>query len=676
MPSQVASYNDDDLIGTDATTADANFDQAHPLYAFARAISPRSRPTTRRCATARRSIATRRATAGIYAFSRIDPDERDRVRRRAQQRRDGEDAGDPDVLGRRRLQRRCGRPASAALTTNGVGPADGHRAAAVGGRLPRRRGAGRETRGARASRVAAPAEGATVVGQGRGRRDVSPIRSSPRSRSRSRPATRPTGRSSAPTTTRPTASSTTSTGLAAGHRAPVQGGRPRPHPATSTPTPARPSSARSSRRRAVARTPRLRRRPLPAAGRRLRRLGLPLLGRHRPDRVDVDEPVAARGRGRVRPRSPGSSSAERRAGRVHRPQGRREGPWTRDRFFDPSQTPGDLAQAGDPTVYTSRAAAQGYVEIRYQRPDGDYTGWGLHLWGDAIAPGVGHRVDGAATARRDRRLRRLLEGPDPGRRRSPSTSSSTRATRRTPADATAASVPTEKPAAWLQSGDDARSTPRAAPPRTSRSSTTTAPTATTATRPRRTSTTSGASTSWDGPASRIRSGRADQARRHDRLRPVLQGATSTTARPSSPTSSTAATRRIPARTSHSTWSTLGHEVWYLSGHADADQMAKYLLPIQAGRASTRTSRKPKAHWLTENTIAWDIEPLPGGDYASTTRRPAASRSTGGRHRRARRSRSPASRAASRPSSRRSGRTSPTTRRSASPPGTSTGRPRR
>ena len=32
MPSQVATYNDDNLIGTSATTADANFDQSHPLY--------------------------------------------------------------------------------------------------------------------------------------------------------------------------------------------------------------------------------------------------------------------------------------------------------------------------------------------------------------------------------------------------------------------------------------------------------------------------------------------------------------------------------------------------------------------------------------------------------------------------------------------------------------------
>lgn len=34
FPSQVASYNDNDLIGTDATTATSNFDRNHPLYRF------------------------------------------------------------------------------------------------------------------------------------------------------------------------------------------------------------------------------------------------------------------------------------------------------------------------------------------------------------------------------------------------------------------------------------------------------------------------------------------------------------------------------------------------------------------------------------------------------------------------------------------------------------------
>ena len=61
--------------------------------------------------------------------------------------------------------------------------------------------------------------------------------------------------------------------------------------------------------------------------------------------------------------------------------------------------------------------------------------------------------------------------------------------------------------------------------------------------------------------------------------------------------------------------TIGHEVWYLSGHTDADQMAKYLLPIQAGSGVDADLARQKAHWLTENTIAWDIDPLPGGEYA-------------------------------------------------------------
>jgi glycosidase len=32
FPSKVELYNDNDLLGTDATTADDNFDTAHPLY--------------------------------------------------------------------------------------------------------------------------------------------------------------------------------------------------------------------------------------------------------------------------------------------------------------------------------------------------------------------------------------------------------------------------------------------------------------------------------------------------------------------------------------------------------------------------------------------------------------------------------------------------------------------
>ena len=57
---------------------------------------------------------------------------------------------------------------------------------------------------------------------------------------------------------------------------------------------------------------------------------------------------------------------------------------------DRSFTPADVLQIwvnqGDATHYPSQAAAQGMTVLHYQRPDGDYDGWGLHLWGDAIDP--------------------------------------------------------------------------------------------------------------------------------------------------------------------------------------------------------------------------------------------------------------------------------------------------
>jgi pullulanase-type alpha-1,6-glucosidase len=66
-----------------------------------------------------------------------------------------------------------------------------------------------------------------------------------------------------------------------------------------------------------------------------------------------------------------------------------------DRLFDPAVTPEVWLRQGDPTAYPSQAEAQGFVTIRYQRPDGDYGDptsddfndfWGLHLWGDGIDP--------------------------------------------------------------------------------------------------------------------------------------------------------------------------------------------------------------------------------------------------------------------------------------------------
>jgi glycosidase len=69
--SQVASYNDDDLIGTDSTTAADNFDESHPLF---QTIKDLAAVTTEHPALRDGVFQSRYATstAGIYAFSRLD----------------------------------------------------------------------------------------------------------------------------------------------------------------------------------------------------------------------------------------------------------------------------------------------------------------------------------------------------------------------------------------------------------------------------------------------------------------------------------------------------------------------------------------------------------------------------------------------------------------------------
>ncbi|MGI8779523.1 MAG: alpha-amylase family glycosyl hydrolase [Solirubrobacteraceae bacterium] len=69
--SEVPEYNDDDLIGTDSTTAMANFDTRHPLYrGIARlAALTRAHPVLRDGAHQHRFS---NAGPGVYAFSRLD----------------------------------------------------------------------------------------------------------------------------------------------------------------------------------------------------------------------------------------------------------------------------------------------------------------------------------------------------------------------------------------------------------------------------------------------------------------------------------------------------------------------------------------------------------------------------------------------------------------------------
>lgn len=72
FPSQVAVYNDNDLIGTDATTAQANFDTRHPLYRLIAELSAVRRATPALTG----GLQTVRAFSdkpGLLAISRFDP---------------------------------------------------------------------------------------------------------------------------------------------------------------------------------------------------------------------------------------------------------------------------------------------------------------------------------------------------------------------------------------------------------------------------------------------------------------------------------------------------------------------------------------------------------------------------------------------------------------------------
>jgi glycosidase len=79
FPSKVALYNDNNLVGSDATTAQSNFDPAHPLY---RLIADLSKARTKSPAL-RRGLSTVRAFTevgpGLLAVERHDPASGQRV---------------------------------------------------------------------------------------------------------------------------------------------------------------------------------------------------------------------------------------------------------------------------------------------------------------------------------------------------------------------------------------------------------------------------------------------------------------------------------------------------------------------------------------------------------------------------------------------------------------------
>ena len=73
FPSKTAVYNDNDLIGTDATTAESNFDENHPLFRLIAELSAvrRAHPAL---TLGRQVVRHYEQEAGIFAASRFDPD--------------------------------------------------------------------------------------------------------------------------------------------------------------------------------------------------------------------------------------------------------------------------------------------------------------------------------------------------------------------------------------------------------------------------------------------------------------------------------------------------------------------------------------------------------------------------------------------------------------------------
>jgi glycosidase len=73
FPSKVASYNDNDLVGTDATTSTSNFDANHPIYRLIATLS-KVRAATPALRRGRQVVRASGQKPGLFAASRFDPE--------------------------------------------------------------------------------------------------------------------------------------------------------------------------------------------------------------------------------------------------------------------------------------------------------------------------------------------------------------------------------------------------------------------------------------------------------------------------------------------------------------------------------------------------------------------------------------------------------------------------
>ncbi|WP_435418069.1 alpha-amylase family glycosyl hydrolase [Parerythrobacter aurantius] len=78
FPSRVDAYNDNDLLGTDATTASANYDAQHPLYRLIKGLSA-VRLANPALTRGRQTLGTFDREPGLFSFTRTDPQSGQRV---------------------------------------------------------------------------------------------------------------------------------------------------------------------------------------------------------------------------------------------------------------------------------------------------------------------------------------------------------------------------------------------------------------------------------------------------------------------------------------------------------------------------------------------------------------------------------------------------------------------
>jgi pullulanase-type alpha-1,6-glucosidase len=291
-----------------------------------------------------------------------------------------------------------------------------------------------------------------------------------------------------------------------------------------------------------------------------------------------------------------------------------------DRFFDADANPEIWINQGDEAIYTSQADAQGFATIRYHRADGDYgtpspdfsTFWGLHLWGDAIDPG-------AAT---DWTSPREPDGIDDygaywnvpiGDSSQPLSFIIHRGDTKDPGP-DESFVPAEIPTVWKQSGDTEIYPSRGAAEDTA------------VIHYHRPDGDYGDYSSpdfndfwglhvWDGSVSPT--AWPDPVRAVDLdvfgprfVVPVEEGA------PQLAYIIHRGDQKDPGPDQFLTFDPWGYEVWQLSGDNPSDPVEPhYVLPIVGTSAAPGNLDEQRAYWVSEDTIAWSAAGDPGIDYS-------------------------------------------------------------